>query len=426
MIETIYNSENSENKTADMSDGQSGKKPDINIRLPKNIRQIGQSDITMNCQIYIEENVLSYIKKEPEESDRICYGVLLGEKKQGNGYTYVFVNGMIEIDDILERTIIFSDDVWTGIYDNMRRYYKNSVIVGWYASTDFDIYKDIHTIRKIHLDHFAGNGKVFLNVNREEGEEAFYVYERNGLRKQPCYHVYFEKSYEFEDYLFGTGKKGAEEEVKVSPAKETGKYGIALNNLKSNQQGVKSDKPVEGGDEEKPKLPDISKFRRIASFATILVLAGVLGFMGKNGQLNALQDKMESLVGNILGKDEKSTGDIISVNGNLSNKETASQVNAEPQTTADSQEEITSTTEEAETSSDEEVTSAEEQTTEKAEATVSLPNENYETYIVKAGETLYSISMAKYGTSDKIKEIVELNKLENENYVREGQKILLP
>ena len=62
MIETIYNSENSENKTADMSDGQSGKKPDINIRLPKNIRQIGQSDITMNCQIYIEENILFYIK----------------------------------------------------------------------------------------------------------------------------------------------------------------------------------------------------------------------------------------------------------------------------------------------------------------------------------------------------------------------------
>lgn len=426
MIETIYNAENSENKTSDMPDVRSGKKPDINIRLPKNIRQIGQSDITMNCQIYIEENVLSYIKKEPEENDRISYGVLLGEKKQGNGYTYIFVNGMIETDDILERTIIFSDDVWTGIYDNMRRYYKNAVIVGWYASTDFDISRDIHTIRKIHLDHFAGNGKVFLNVNREEGEEAFYVYERNGLRKQPCYHVYFEKSYEFEDYLFGTGKRGADEEVKASSAKENGKYGIALNNLKSNQQGVKAEKTTEGGDEEKPKLPDISKFRRVASFATILVLAGVLGFMGKNGQLNAFQDKMESLVGNILDKDEKSTGDIISVNGSLSNNETASQVNAEPQTTTDTQEEITSTTAEVPTSTDEEVTSAEEQTTEKAEATVSLPNENYETYIVKAGETLYSISMAKYGTSDKIKEIVELNKLENENYVREGQKILLP
>lgn len=426
MIETIYNAENSENRNMDMSDVRQGKKPSINIRLPKNIRQIGQSDITMNCQIYIEENVLAYIKQEPRESDRICYGVLLGEKKQGNGYTYIFVNGMIEIDDILEKTIIFSDDVWTGIYDNMRRYYKNSFIVGWYASTDYDISRDIHTIRKIHLDHFAGNGKVFLNVNREEGEEAFYVYERNGLRKQPCYHVYFEKSYEFEDYLFGTGKREAQEEIKPAAVTEKGKYGIALNNLKNNQQTVKTEKQAEPDGEGKTKLPDISKFRRIASFATILVLAGVLGFMGKNGQLNALQDKMENIVGNILDKDEKSTGDIISVNGNLSNNETASQVNAQPQTTTDSEEEITSTTTEEPSSADVAETKPEEQTTEKAEATVSLPNGNYETYIVKAGDTLYSISMAKYGTSDKIKEIVELNKLENENYVREGQKILLP
>lgn len=426
MIETIYNAENSENRNMDMSDVRQGKKPSINIRLPKNIRQIGQSDITMNCQIYIEENVLAYIKQEPRESDRICYGVLLGEKKQGNGYTYIFVNGMIEIDDILEKTIIFSDDVWTGIYDNMRRYYKNSFIVGWYASTDYDISRDIHTIRKIHLDHFAGNGKVFLNVNREEGEEAFYVYERNGLRKQPCYHVYFEKSYEFEDYLFGTGKREAQEEIKPAAVTEKGKYGIALNNLKNNQQTVKTEKQAEPDGEGKTKLPDISKFRRIASFATIIVLAGVLGFMGKNGQLNALQDKMENIVGNILDKDEKSTGDIISVNGNLSNNESASQVNAQPQTTTDSEEEITSTTTEEPLSADVAETNPEEQTTEKAEATVSLPNGNYETYIVKAGDTLYSISMAKYGTSDKIKEIVELNKLENENYVREGQKILLP
>ena len=45
---------------------------------------------------------------------------------------------------------------------------------------------------------------------------------------------------------------------------------------------------------------------------------------------------------------------------------------------------------------------------------------------MKSGETLYSIAMDKYGSSDKVKEIVELNKLPNENYVVEGQKILLP
>ena len=48
MIETIYSRDNSE----EMS------KPEVNIRLPKNIKQIGQGSGNMNSQIYIEENVI--------------------------------------------------------------------------------------------------------------------------------------------------------------------------------------------------------------------------------------------------------------------------------------------------------------------------------------------------------------------------------
>lgn len=437
MIETIYNVENDETRNMDMSGDGTGKKPNINIRLPKNIRQIGQSDVTMNYQIYIEENVLAYIKRTPRENEKICYGVLIGDKKQGNGYTYVFVNGLIEIDDILEKTIIFSDDVWTGVYDNLKRYYKNSYIVGWYASTESDISKDMHSIRKIHLDHFAGNGKVFLNINREESEEAFYVYERNGLRKQPCYHVYFEKSVEFEDYIFGTGKE-ERHEIKQGNVSEKGKYGIAINNLKNSQQN-KTEKIAESEGDAEQKLPDISKLKKVASFVTILALAGVLGFMGKEGQLGALKNRMSNMVGSIIDKKEKSSVDIISVNGELSGKETVGVVNGEPQTTDyETGDELQTTDyETGELAVTTDVTdnemhstpavsdNSEEQTTVK-EATVSLPNENYEAYIVKAGDTLYSISMKKYGNPNKIKEIVELNKLKDENYVREGQKILLP
>lgn len=443
MIETIYNSENSENR-----------KPDVNIRLPKNIRQIGQSDVTASCQIYIEENVFAYIKKEPEKSEKLRYGVLLGEKKQGNGYIYIFVNGMIDVDDIIENTIIFSDDVWTGIYDNIRRYYKNAMVVGWFASTDSDILKDMHNIRKIHLDHFAGNGKVFLNINREEADEAFYIYERNGLRRQPCYHVYFEKSYEFEDYLFGTGRNITESQVKQTMTKETGKYGIAINNnnMKNSVNVNKAEKTPENS-EEGLKLSDLSKYKRVASFVTILALAGVIGFMGKEGQLDALQNKMEGLVGNILNKDDKGAENIISVNGNPTETQTpepeAMTVNNQPESTDSKEEETTSTNneennDETETATKNEQisetntagqevnqsnTKQESETTTVPEdngASVSVPNTNYETYIVKAGETLYSIAVAKYGTADKIEEIMELNKMDNENYVMEGQKILLP
>lgn len=421
MIETIYNSENNESK-----------KPDVNIRLPKNIRQVGQSDTSMSSQIYIEENVYAYIRKEPEETEKLRYGVLLGEKKQGSGYTYIFINGMIEVDDIIENTIIFSDDVWTDIYDNIRRYYKNGAIVGWFASMYSDISRDMHNIRKIHLDHFAGNGKVFFNVNREEADEAFYIYERNGLRKQPCYHVYFEKSYEFEDYLFGTGRDAEEGQTKQTYSKDTGKYGIALNNLKNSTAINKVEKPAENKGESL-KLPGISKYKRAASFLTIVALAGVIGYMGKEGQFNALWNKVEGLAGDILDRDGSGPSNYISVNGNPSETETTKgeETTRGEETTKDegaSQEENSSESAQTtgSTSDNSENNTTESKETETTEASVSVPNTNYETYVVKAGETLYSIAIAKYGNVDKIQEIMDLNKMDNENYVMEGQKILLP
>ncbi|MEE0863251.1 MAG: LysM domain-containing protein [Lachnospiraceae bacterium] len=412
MIETIYRETNSE-----------GIKPDVNIRLPKNIKQIGQGDANMNYQIYIEENVLFYIKQEPTSNDGLRYGVLLGEKKQGNGYTYVFINGVIEVDNIIENTILFSDDIWTGIYDNLKRYYKKSDIVGWFASAELDLTKDIHAIKKLHLDHFAGNGKVYLNIIREESDEAFYVYERNGLRKQSCYHVYFEKASEFEDYLFGTGytSYGIEEKKEV---KEVGKYGIAINNSKPEKV-----------------LPKTIKFGKAASFAAILALSGIVYYMGSNGKMDALSDKFNGLMNGIVQK-EGNQGDIVSVNGNVEQitttvAEAAAKESAKTSTEAakDGQSQETTINNEEKTeqkttisqdTTNNQKTTADQETTTQTEATISEPNQNYQVYIVESGDTLYSIALSKCGSADKIKDIIALNKLENENYVIEGQKILLP
>ena len=89
--------------------------------------------------------------------------------------------------------------------------------------------------------NFAGLDKVYMRIDRIENEEAFYLYERNGLRKQPCFHVYFEKREELEDYIFGTGFVPAEEEPKVEIS-EGGKYGIALNNLRNQKNNSVNNK----------------------------------------------------------------------------------------------------------------------------------------------------------------------------------------
>lgn len=422
MIETIYSKDNSEEMN----------KPEVNIRLPKNIKQIGQGSGNMNSQIYIEENVLFYIKQKPIESNDLRYGVLLGEKKQANGYTYIFIHGVIDAEKIIDNSIIFSDDVWTGIYDNLKRYYKKSDIVGWYVSSENDLSRDMHTIKKIHLDHFAGNGKVYLNINREEDEEAFYLYERNGLRKQPCYHVYFEKRAELEDYIFGTGFVAAEEEQKVEYS-EGGKYGIALNNLRNKS----SNSGTESLSKTSSKALPVAKFNRVASFGTILALAGVIYYMGSNGQLDNLSNKMKGVVGNIVGTEKDSDDQaVISVNGNLP-ATIASTEQKEPEATTVNVAVKEPTTKEIETkeaTSTETVTtkSVVEQTTKDikeeptTEASISVPNENYEVYIVKAGDTLYSIALNQCGSVNMIEEIININKLDDADYVMEGQKLLIP
>ena len=454
MIETIYKIEGNENK-----------KPDINIRLPKNIRQIGQNGKNMDCQIYIEENVLSYIKQTPNKESQIRYGVLLGDIKQGNGYTYIFINGMVEVDEVIEDSIIFSDEVWTGIYDSIRMYYREGIIVGWYASFEHEMTRDMPSIRKIHLDHFAGNNKVFLNINREDDEEAFYVYERNGLGKQPCYHVYFEKSVEFEDYIFGNGKDEAALKEKENVQKSNGKYGIALNNNIGNNT---SETSKEGGilnklTKEGEKLTK-GGIGRVASFVTIIALAGVLGVMGSNGGLDALGNKVKGFVNGIINSSSNgsNSGNIIEVDGVPTNQQQSSEElstidvsaeastsgttstenlstenNSQETTSKDNSQEITTKDEKNEANADankpangeEQTTSTvnkEEETTEKTQATISDINTTYASYTVKDGETIYSIAMLFYGTTDMIDDIMKLNDIKDENYVMEGQKIFLP
>ena len=47
-------------------------------------------------------------------------------------------------------------------------------------------------------------------------------------------------------------------------------------------------------------------------------------------------------------------------------------------------------------------------------------------YQVQAGDTLWSISMAHYGTTDQVEAIREANALTDEKWILEGDRLLLP
>ena len=132
MIEIIYknsNIENTENGT---------------LKLPKNIRQIGSGD--SDYQIYMEDYLMSYLKKRPEREGEIRYGVLLGDVKVGNGYTYFFINGAVDVNEVMENTIIFNDDVWTTLYEDINTYFIGNRIVGWFAALNENSKNNVHKL----------------------------------------------------------------------------------------------------------------------------------------------------------------------------------------------------------------------------------------------------------------------------------------
>ena len=185
MIEMVYNGKESK--------GQS------EVRLPKNIRQIG--DNNSKKKIYVEDYVMSNLKKEPENEDNIRYGVLLGETKKVKGYSYIFVKGMAEVNDVIENSIIFNDEIWTNLYKDIKRYFDEFDIVGWFISVPYRVKDDMSGIKKIHLDNFAGNDKVCFLSDRTENEDGFFVYENGNLNRQSGYYIYYEKNEKMKKYV---------------------------------------------------------------------------------------------------------------------------------------------------------------------------------------------------------------------------------
>lgn len=185
MIEMVYSSKESEEQG--------------NVTIPKNIRQIGENN--SNQKIYVEDNVITNLKKRTGKQEDVNYGVLLGEIKRKNGNTYVFVKGMVEVREVIENSLIFNDDIWVAIYKDIKKYFSKMNIVGWFVSVPYRVRDDLKGIRKLHLDNFAGNDKVCFLTDRTENDENFYMCKQGNLEKQSGYYIYYERNEKMKKYI---------------------------------------------------------------------------------------------------------------------------------------------------------------------------------------------------------------------------------
>lgn len=412
MIEVIYQ-------------GHDGEETSGEIRLPKNVRQIGDATEDKR-KIYVEDFVMSFVKHFNCKDYK--YGVLLGNFGRKGENTYLFIEGAVLAKPAIDNEVLFDEDVWTGIYEDIKTYFENVEVVGWFLSTPGIIANDMAMITKIHLDHFAGNNKVCFLIDRAECEDTFFAYENGELKKCGGHYIYYEKNGDMQSYMIMNEDK-AEETVEGRKTINAKVHKILYK---------KPEKELEPKSESNTKIKKIPVFNYSASTVFVVaVLTLAVALMHTKGKLNDLEGRFTRAVNAAISDEKESNTKAVTTSGNISESEIIPETStiAEKETDETAlweQEELTQVavsgnedeTQAVETQNAETQTQVETQTEFKPVAQIEPQKRTYE---VKAGDSLYSISKHIYGNIDMIGRIRQENHMgENDDKITEGDILILP
>lgn len=416
MIETIYSTE--ENKSS------IGRTSFPLFRFPKNIRQVGQ--INQWKKIYIEDYVMTYIGQIAiSDNNDYQVAVLLGQFIQQEDSKSIFISGAIKVNDIsFEEEKVFSNEAWTQIYENMKEHFTDVEIVGWFLTRPGLVLEVTDRLNKIHIDNFAGQDKTLLLYDGIVREEAFFLYENGGLKKQEGYYVYYEKNEQMQNYMISQKKsKGIEESYEEDAAKK-------IRNLINEKKAKEESKKTTG------------LFYGVSTLISAVVLVSAVSLLSSNGKLAQMEQTVDQLT-NIMKTDktQEEQTEIETVSGNVTTikeekivdeeERIEEAIKQEEKKKADSTQEPVPTEKNTKKSKEEkESTSQSEKTTKNKKSDVvetankTTKQNNY--YTVKKGDTLFSISIKKYNDINYADKIKELNNIENGDMIYIGQKLLLP
>lgn len=253
MIEVIYKNE---------EQGQTKDKQD-NFKIPNNIRQIGE--IKAHLRIYIEDYAYTFLKKlsqtGKEEGET---AVLFGERHWKNGEEYIFIKSALRIDDmkITEEQMVFTEKIWSRVYENAREYFPGQNVMGWFLRIPEYNMQITDMVQKTHEVNFAGKDKVLFIMDPGEQEEAFYVHENSRLQRQTGFYVYYEKNEPMQSYMIAYNQNKSIEETEKTPDRAVIDFRKVF--------AQKTDETTE----EKPESGKTSKTLQICAAVALVVLGG--------------------------------------------------------------------------------------------------------------------------------------------------------
>ena len=428
-------------------------------QLPKNIRQIG--NVQGPVRVYMEDYVYTYLHGNGRSGWAHRGSIFVGTRWHENGQKYLFISGLVHIPDEYFKDGMpeFSDMMWGGVYRDMKQYYDQVEILGWGMDVAGDCAKLTGNLEQVHRKAFQGQEKFAFLMDSLEKEEAFYIYEKNMLRRRDGYYVYYEKNPQMREFMM-QGKDEGEHQPEIDPQKA----------VVTSYREITSKNSRRGG-----------KVFQTMVYASCLALLVAVTAMGVNmlssaGKIERLEEAVSFLEAKPAEVEAESAetetkpaaqahqatpqqlSPQIQIESEIDTDTAPDTVpDATPDTTSDTSSDIVSDAEsdgksEAEADAEPEIQSnagtkdkpedtldeakgksksgtgdepeakAAQETETEQEETPAFAKQDY--YVVEPGESLLGISQKLYGR-DYTRQLCELNELEDENKIYAGQKLLL-
>lgn len=358
------------------------------IVLPKNIRQIGAP--AGNKRIYIEDYVMTYLNQLANPNSTYARGaILVGECVRGPRGEALFISGAIPAQNLeldLEEST-FDGATWTMIYQEVKNYFPDLEVVGWFLSRMGFSTTVNDIIVKLHMDNFAGEEKVLYIMDALEGEEAFYFAEGDYLRRQSGYYIYYARNEAMQNFMIQTNGQLAEESSRNVEKKDV----AVLRNYKK----IMEERAKNARIERRNKI-----LSSVCSCLTIAVLALGIAVFSNYQMLNKMEDRL--VASGVL------MADSVSLEENNEQDYGRYEVRVKKPDA--------STTSEVE----ETVLAA---NYNKVEAAA---NDLPKYYTVQNGDTLSSISFKMYNSVAYVTELMEANGFGEADEIHEGDRIMIP
>lgn len=437
-------------------------------RLPKNIRQIGERDDIV--RVYVEDYVNTYLKRLfPVGGQDLRAGLLLGNTEEHNSTPYLFIDGALEMEGITEEgeKIAFSEEAWKRAYQMMEEMFPKRTVQGWFLCGASGCQLSPLNYWKQHSQYFSGKNKLMYLNSGLEGEEAIYITSSDGFYKLRGHYIYYERNQMMQDYMVmrkdcqRVEAAGSDPVIRDFRRKMEQKKEIANDQSRTIHflrgmcgcLAVLTLAGVVAAFNSAEKMKDMEAVMAAAlPDASAAWEAGKtrLSSLRENAQKESSREEKERLSGVVVEEARggifptvsKNTEDKLEEESLLPAENEAAQIQSGEgaESSLESKEAAISETEETlgqseEASSAEELPSESVQESQETQEAVSdkakparqlEPKPGQSVYVVEEGETLYGICFKLYQNLSHVKEICEINGLEDVNMLEAGFRLILP